>query len=122
MDLKELENVVSFAAIVLWRNYLTALKAHHGARWFWVTLIVIRRYVYATFYKLFCIPKNELITIIPPPNSFYSTKPFWQLCYKAPIQKWFSRREAWWLTSCKYFLIGLTWKDIYLFIERSKIR
>ena len=51
MDLKELENVVSFAAIVLWRNYLTALKAHHGARWCWVTLIVIRRYVYATFYN-----------------------------------------------------------------------
>ena len=87
MDLKELENEVSFAAIVLWRNYLTALKAHHGARWFWVTLIVIRRYVYATFYKLFCIPKNELITIIPPPNSFYSTKPFLTIMLQSPNSK-----------------------------------
>ena len=102
-------------------SYSTALKAHHGARCFWVNLIVIRRFVYATFYKIFCIPQNEFITIIPPPNSFYSTKPFWQLCYKAPIQKRFSRREAWWLTCSKYLIIGLTWKDICLFIERSKI-
>ena len=54
-------------------SYSTALKANYGARWFWVNLIGIRRYVYATFYKLFCIPQNEFITIIPPPNSFYST-------------------------------------------------